>query len=71
MVYYFNLTFFFLKYNFTGAISTANGSALVKLGETMVICGVKAEVTVPTAEEPSKGMISMLLYILLFECFRT
>ena len=45
---------------FTGAISTADGSALVKLGETIVICGVKAELTVPTAEEPSNGMIGIL-----------
>jgi len=27
---------------FTGSISTAEGSALVKLGNTTVICGVKA-----------------------------
>ena len=27
---------------FTGSISTAEGSALVKLGNTTVVCGVKA-----------------------------
>ncbi|CAK8697284.1 unnamed protein product [Clavelina lepadiformis] len=40
-----------------GSISTADGSALVKLGETMVICGVKAELTIPSAEDPGKGIV--------------
>ncbi|XP_002120565.2 exosome complex component RRP43 [Ciona intestinalis] len=40
-----------------GPITTADGSALVKIGDTMVMCGVKAELTQPTAEEPKKGII--------------
>uniref|UniRef100_H2YF23 Ribosomal RNA-processing protein 43 n=1 Tax=Ciona savignyi TaxID=51511 RepID=H2YF23_CIOSA len=40
-----------------GPITSADGSALVKIGETMVVCGVKAELTQPTVEEPTKGMI--------------
>uniref|UniRef100_A0A3B4AYZ6 Ribosomal RNA-processing protein 43 n=1 Tax=Periophthalmus magnuspinnatus TaxID=409849 RepID=A0A3B4AYZ6_9GOBI len=37
------------------SISTADGSALVKLGNTTVICGIKAELSNPTAEVPGKG----------------
>uniref|UniRef100_A0A3P9JMW5 Ribosomal RNA-processing protein 43 n=1 Tax=Oryzias latipes TaxID=8090 RepID=A0A3P9JMW5_ORYLA len=40
-----------------GSISTADGSALVKLGSTTVICGIKAELANPTVEAPGKGYI--------------
>uniref|UniRef100_A0A3B3DJ70 Ribosomal RNA-processing protein 43 n=1 Tax=Oryzias melastigma TaxID=30732 RepID=A0A3B3DJ70_ORYME len=40
-----------------GSISTADGSALVKLGSTTIICGIKAELTNPTVEAPGKGYI--------------
>ncbi|XP_061658902.1 exosome complex component RRP43 [Syngnathoides biaculeatus] len=40
-----------------GSISTAEGSALVKLGNTTVICGVKAELANPPVEAPEKGFI--------------
>ncbi|XP_066286358.1 exosome complex component RRP43-like [Branchiostoma lanceolatum] len=40
-----------------GSITTAEGSALVKLGNTTVICGIKAELCNPTAEEPKKGFV--------------
>ncbi|XP_029304314.1 exosome complex component RRP43 [Cottoperca gobio] len=40
-----------------GSISTANGSALVKVGNTTVICGIKAELTNPIVEAPGKGYI--------------
>lgn len=40
-----------------GSISTAEGSALVKLGNTTVICGIKGELTTPKPEEPKKGFI--------------
>ncbi|XP_058483342.1 exosome complex component RRP43 [Solea solea] len=40
-----------------GSISTADGSALVKFGNTTVICGIKAELTNPTVEGPGKGYI--------------
>ncbi|NXA51700.1 EXOS8 protein, partial [Nothocercus julius] len=40
-----------------GSITTADGSALVKLGNTTVICGVKAELAAPPADSPNKGYI--------------
>ncbi|XP_038134735.1 exosome complex component RRP43 [Cyprinodon tularosa] len=40
-----------------GSISTADGSALVKLGNTTIICGIKAELANPTTEAPDKGYI--------------
>ncbi|KAM9347961.1 exosome complex component RRP43 [Symphorus nematophorus] len=40
-----------------GSISTADGSALVKVGNTTVICGIKAELANPTVEAPGKGYI--------------
>lgn len=40
-----------------GSISTADGSALVKVGNTTVICGIKAELANPAVEAPSKGYI--------------
>ncbi|KAL7753753.1 hypothetical protein RI367_000684 [Sorochytrium milnesiophthora] len=38
-----------------GNISTANGSALVRLGNSAVICAVKAEVAVPDPLTPQEG----------------
>ncbi|TNM84789.1 exosome complex component RRP43 [Takifugu flavidus] len=40
-----------------GSISTADGSALVKVGNTTIICGIKAELATPTVEAPGKGYI--------------
>ncbi|XP_038617545.1 exosome complex component RRP43 [Tachyglossus aculeatus] len=40
-----------------GSISTADGSALAKLGNTTVICGVKAEFAAPPGDAPSKGYV--------------
>ncbi|XP_076026720.1 exosome complex component RRP43 [Genypterus blacodes] len=40
-----------------GSISTADGSALVKVGNTTIICGIKAELANPTVEAPGKGYI--------------
>ncbi|OBS64365.1 hypothetical protein A6R68_07098, partial [Neotoma lepida] len=42
---------------FPGSISTADGSALVKLGNTTVICGVKAEFAAPPLDAPDRGYI--------------
>ncbi|XP_067290241.1 exosome complex component RRP43 [Pseudorasbora parva] len=39
------------------SISTADGSAMVKVGNTTVICGIKAELTVPPSDAPDKGYI--------------
>ncbi|XP_023218698.1 exosome complex component RRP43-like [Centruroides sculpturatus] len=40
-----------------GYITSANGSAMVKQGETTVVCGVKGELVTPSPEEPKKGFI--------------
>jgi len=40
-----------------GCISTAEGSSLVKLGETSVICGIKLELATPKEDEPNNGFI--------------
>ncbi|KAK5918064.1 hypothetical protein CgunFtcFv8_002863 [Champsocephalus gunnari] len=40
-----------------GSISTADGSALVKVGNTTVMCGIKVELTNPLVEAPGKGFI--------------
>ncbi|CAH2000593.1 unnamed protein product [Acanthoscelides obtectus] len=41
----------------TGSIDTADGSALSKLGQTTVVCGIKAELCKPKAESPNKGFV--------------
>ncbi|RKP15013.1 exosome complex component RRP43-like protein [Piptocephalis cylindrospora] len=38
-----------------GAITSADGSALVRLGGTTVVCGIKAEVAVPEPTQPTQG----------------
>ncbi|XP_004711301.2 exosome complex component RRP43 [Echinops telfairi] len=40
-----------------GSITTADGSALVKLGNTTVICGIKAEFAAPPTDAPDKGYV--------------
>ncbi|XP_067944514.1 exosome complex component RRP43-like [Watersipora subatra] len=40
-----------------GDISTADGSAMVKLGNTVVVCGIKAEITRPMANTPAAGVL--------------
>ncbi|XP_053312317.1 exosome complex component RRP43 [Spea bombifrons] len=40
-----------------GSITTADGSALVKIGNCTVICGIKAEFAAPTTDAPNKGYI--------------
>ncbi|GAB5591590.1 hypothetical protein Unana1_06490 [Umbelopsis nana] len=40
-----------------GAISTANGSAMVRIGGTTVICGIKAEVAEPRVDRPKEGYL--------------
>ena len=37
--------------------STAEGSALVRLGDTMVVCGVKAEIAEPELDLPEHGFL--------------
>ncbi len=39
----------------TGTIGTADGSAVVKQGNTLVVCGVKLELAPPKPEKPDQG----------------
>ena len=45
-----------------GSISTANGSAVVRLGETTIVCGVKAEIAEPDLEQPTDGFLGSYLH---------
>jgi exosome complex component RRP43 len=49
-----------------GSISTANGSALVRLGDTTVVCGVKAEIAEPELDCPEDGFFGMICLCLDF-----
>ena len=40
-----------------GSIQTANGSALVRVGNTTVVCGVKAEIAEPELDAGNKGFL--------------
>ncbi|KAK7060869.1 hypothetical protein VNI00_000602 [Paramarasmius palmivorus] len=40
-----------------GSISTANGSALVRMGNTTIVCGVKAEIAEPELDRPNDGFL--------------
>ncbi|EIM81838.1 uncharacterized protein STEHIDRAFT_171488 [Stereum hirsutum FP-91666 SS1] len=40
-----------------GSIGTANGSSLVRLGDTTIVCGVKAEIAEPDLDRPDEGWI--------------
>lgn len=42
----------------------ADGSALVKLGETEVVCGIKSEIGTPYPDSPDKGSISVGMELL-------
>jgi exosome complex component RRP43 len=44
----------------TGCISTAHGSAVVRIGNTTVLCGIKAEVAEPTLDKPTSGYFGKL-----------
>ncbi|KAI9146103.1 ribosomal protein S5 domain 2-type protein [Paraphysoderma sedebokerense] len=39
----------------TGSVSSAEGSAMVKMGNTSVMCGIKAEVSTPPVNSPDIG----------------
>ena len=38
-----------------GSISVADGSAVVKQGDTIVVCGIKLEISEPKPEKPKSG----------------
>ncbi|KAF8967458.1 ribosomal protein S5 domain 2-like protein [Flammula alnicola] len=40
-----------------GSISTADGSALVRMGDTTVVCGVKAEIAEPELDREGEGFL--------------
>ncbi|XP_022192696.1 exosome complex component RRP43 [Nilaparvata lugens] len=40
-----------------GSIGTADGSAVVKVGRTSVVCGIKAELTAPKPSHPDVGFL--------------
>ncbi|WVQ63059.1 uncharacterized protein L199_001210 [Kwoniella botswanensis] len=40
-----------------GSISTSNGSSLVRMGDTTMVCGIKAEIAEPTAQSPNDGYV--------------
>ncbi|KAG8216539.1 ribosomal protein S5 domain 2-type protein, partial [Butyriboletus roseoflavus] len=40
-----------------GSITTANGSALVRMGKTIIVCGIKAEIAEPELDAPDLGFI--------------
>jgi exosome complex component RRP43 len=46
-----------------GSISTADGSALARLGDTTIVCGVKAEIAEPDLEQPTEGFLGSYLLI--------
>lgn len=41
----------------SGSIGTADGSAITKVGDTTVICGIKLELCKPKAETPNEGFL--------------
>ncbi|KAF9233122.1 hypothetical protein BU15DRAFT_66850 [Melanogaster broomeanus] len=47
--------------NTLGSISTADGSALVKMGGTTIACGFKAEISEPKLDSPDLAFIARLL----------
>lgn len=40
-----------------GSITSADGSAVVKQGDTIVVCGIKLEIASPKTENPNEGFI--------------
>ena len=49
--------------SFQGSVTTADGSALVRLGDTTIVCGVKAEIAEPEIDLPNNGFIGEHPYI--------
>lgn len=48
----------------SGSLGTADGSALVRLGETTIVCGVKAEIAEPELDAPDQGFIGEIIILL-------
>lgn len=47
------------RLSLSGSISTADGSSLVRLGDTTVVCGVKAEIAEPDLDAPEDGFLGI------------
>ncbi|ELT94047.1 hypothetical protein CAPTEDRAFT_173435 [Capitella teleta] len=47
-----------------GSIDTADGSALVKLGNTCILCGIKAEMVASNPETPEQGIVDSSVSLL-------
>ncbi|XP_040573568.1 exosome complex component RRP43 [Lepeophtheirus salmonis] len=41
----------------SGSITTADGSSIIKKGNTIVICGITLQIATPTEEHPNRGFI--------------
>ena len=41
----------------SGSLGNCEGSSLVKTGNTSVVCGIKAEVMIPTEDAPKNGKV--------------
>lgn len=52
-----------------GAISTADGSAMVRIGGTTVICGIKAEISEPKIRFPEEGYLGNKGFFFFFNLF--
>lgn len=48
-----------------GSVSTADGSALIRMGDTTMVCGIKAEIAEPDAARPNEGFISRPIHRVL------
>lgn len=48
---------FYVNMRMAGSISTAEGSALARVGDTTIVCGVKAEVAEPELDRPTHGFL--------------
>ncbi len=42
-----------------GSISTADGSSLVRMGNTTIVCGIKAEIAEPDLDRGEEGFLGM------------
>lgn len=51
-----------------GSVGTANGSALVRLGSTTIVCGVKAEIAEPDLDRPNEGFLGISSLVYIHEC---
>ena len=58
---FFTVCFLFKTHPQKGSISTANGSALIRLGNTTIVCGVKAEIAEPELDRPNEGFLGGLV----------